>query len=323
MTNLEISKLFSVEGMVAVVTGGGTGKFVILLPLGPVYRSDRWLTGKSPGLGLTMAQALDANGAAKVFIIGRREHKLKAAAASAKNGSIVPVVADVSCKESLQNAYSQVAASAGHIDLLIANSGVMGPPGAPEKPKGEKPTLGELRDHLWSIPMEDFTNASHVNVTGAFYTAVAFLPLLEEANKRRPAFAGPNVPRPQIIVTTSIAGFMRPAASYAYNTSKAGANHLVKVLSTKLSEYDIRVNGIAPGLYHSEMSEERYQKEGIANKGLEDGSFERSVIPLTRSGSEEDIAGIILWLGGKSGSYINGSLIATDGGRMGVHPASY
>lgn len=270
-----------------------------------------------------MAQALDANGAAKVFVIGRREHKLKEAAASAKNGTIFPVVGDVSCKESLQKAYDQVAAATGYIDLLVANSGVMGPSGAPDKPNGEKPTLMELRDHLWSVPMADFTNASHVNVTGAFYTAVAFLPLLEEANKRRPANAGPNVPRPHIIVTTSIAGFLRPVKSYAYNTSKAGANHLVKVLSTKLSGYDIRVNGIAPGLYHSEMSDGRYQRDGIPGKGLEEGSFPRSDIPLTRSGSEEDIAGLILWLGGKTGGYINGSLIATDGGRMTVHPSSY
>ncbi|KAK2757117.1 hypothetical protein FQN54_005087 [Arachnomyces sp. PD_36] len=301
MSHLEINKLFSVEGMVAVITGGGSG------------------------LGLIMAQALAANGASKVYIIGRREHKLtEAASSSPKPGTIIPIVGDVGSKDSLQNAYDQISASTTHIDLLVANSGVMGPLGMPQK--GEGASLAEIREHLWNIPMEQFTNTAHVNVTGAFYTAVAFLPLLEEANKRRPADAGPNVPRPQIIVTTSIAGFMRamnPAMSYAYSSSKAAANHLVKQLSTALAGHQIRVNGISPGLYHSEMSIRRYEKDDIPNKGLNEGSFGVDQIPLTRSGSEEDIAGVILWLAGRTGSYVNGNIVISDGGRLAVHQATY
>jgi NADP-dependent 3-hydroxy acid dehydrogenase YdfG len=59
MSNLEAARLFSVKGLVAVVTGAGSG------------------------LGEVMANALDVNGAAKVFILGRRESKLKEVASKA------------------------------------------------------------------------------------------------------------------------------------------------------------------------------------------------------------------------------------------------
>lgn len=59
MSNLEATRLFSVKGLVAVVTGAGSG------------------------LGEVMAHVLDVNGAAKVFILGRRESKLKDVASKA------------------------------------------------------------------------------------------------------------------------------------------------------------------------------------------------------------------------------------------------
>jgi NADP-dependent 3-hydroxy acid dehydrogenase YdfG len=74
-----------------------------------------------------MARALDANGALKVFIIGRRERSLEETAAMAINGSIIPIKGDVTSKESLQSAYDHIASQTSHIDLLIANSGTIWP----------------------------------------------------------------------------------------------------------------------------------------------------------------------------------------------------
>lgn len=274
-----------------------------------------------------MALALDANGAVKVFIIGRREQNLKETASLAVNGTIVPVVGDIGSRESLQKAYDFIASQTEHIDLLVANSGVLGPrSNPPGKDSPPKLPLAELREHLWQTPMEDFTNVQHVNITGTFYTAVAFLPLLDAANKKRPAPV-PGVlspPRPQIIVTSSIAGFLRAVPTgFAYNFSKAGVNSLIKSLSTVLAGYDIRVNGIAPGIYHSEMSDGLFQSQGIPDKGITDGTVPRDTIPLTRAGSEEDIAGVLLWMAGTAGGYLNGNIVVTDGGRLGQRPSTY
>ncbi|KAI1028255.1 hypothetical protein LB503_002797 [Fusarium chuoi] len=76
-SHLGIINLFSVQDTVAVITGGGSG------------------------LGATIAQALEANGARAVYVLGRREEKLTNIASSAVHGRIYPIVADVSSKDSL------------------------------------------------------------------------------------------------------------------------------------------------------------------------------------------------------------------------------
>ena len=280
------------------------------------------------GLGRIMARALAINGASKIFVLGRREDALRQTAAQAQDGVIVPVKCDITSKESLESAYQTVAAQTTHVDVLFANGGILGPLMRSPSPQadGTPPSLTELREELFNIPMEEFTNVLNVNVTGSYYTVLAFLPLLEAANKKRPA---PQVgvltaPTAQVVITSSIAGFNRKVPfSYAYNVSKAGATHLVKMLATNLSSYDIRVNGIAPGLYDSEMANSVFTEQGAQGGGISEGSFPREMIPLTRAGSEEDFAGLILWLASNSGGYLNGAMMLTDGGRISVVPNTY
>jgi NAD(P)-dependent dehydrogenase (short-subunit alcohol dehydrogenase family) len=174
--------------------------------------------------------------------------------------------------------------------------------------------------------MGEFTNVMNVNVTGAYYTVLAFLPLLEAANKRRaaPQQGVLSPPTAQVVITGSLAGFhRRPPFSYAYNTSKAAVHHLVKMLSTSFTPYNIRFNGISPGLYHSEMAEHAFETQGVKGPGISDGSFPKEMIPLTRGGAEQDMAGLVVWMASASGGYLNGNIVVTDGGRLSVAPATY
>ena len=144
-------------------------------------------------------------------------------------------------------------ARSGHIDLLVANSGVLGPKVADMGlPAEREATLEEWAAAMWEgASMEAFTETMHVNVTGAFYSVLAFLGLLDVVNRRRERMQGgvrPGMQRSQVVVTSSIAGFTRvPSAGFAYSVSKAAANHLVKILSTRCGEGGGRVNGVAPG----------------------------------------------------------------------------
>lgn len=199
---LAAQNLFNVNGLVAVITGGGSG------------------------LGLYAAKALDANGAKAVYIVGRREASLQEAASQAVNGKIIPITGDVSDKESLAKVAEQVRKEQGYVNVLFANAGIIGPKVADLLPKTDKkPTLKQIQEAMLKPPMEDFTQAAHVNNTAVFYTAMAFLDLLDEGNKKG------NVPqRSQILVTSSIAGFSRSvAAGFSYSTSKAAVTHLVKM----------------------------------------------------------------------------------------------
>jgi len=253
----------------------------------------------------------DANGAAAVYIIGRRKENLEAVAQGAKNGKIIPIVGDVTSKESLQAAAARVKGDYGYVNVVVANSGILGPKlsdiGIPTD--GRVPTLEEFAESMWIPSMDDFTNTFHVNCTAALYTAMAFLPLLNAGNEKA------NVTqKSQIIITTSIAAFTRrPAAGYAYSASKAAVTHLAKNLATNLSPYKIRVNTIAPGPYPSDMTSDRAELNDVP----------ASEIPLQRMGNEQDMAGIALFLCSVAGAYNNGNCVITDGGRLGLFPATY
>lgn len=72
---MEAQELFSVKGMVAVITGGGTGR-----PASCRISRRAGLVNVLPGIGFMIAKALALNGAAKVYIVGRRAEKLHEAA---------------------------------------------------------------------------------------------------------------------------------------------------------------------------------------------------------------------------------------------------
>lgn len=273
-----------------------------------------------------MALALDANGASKVFVVGRRESKLQETADLAVNGSVIPVTGDVSSKASIKTAYDRIAQQTDFINLLVVSSGVAGSPPSPQpRLDGGEHSLIELQKYLWEDSTDGFSNVLHVNVTGSYFAAVAFLPLLDVANQRHPAPVSGvlSPPRPQIIIMSSIAAYLRVGVGgYAYHASKAATNALIKMLSTSLANYKIRVNGIAAGPYYSEMTANFFDRRDITGQGISEGSVPKEFIPLTRAGAPEDMAGIILWMAGSAGGFLNGSIVITDGGRLGVHPSS-
>ena len=249
-SNLDAASLFRVDGMIAVITGGGTGTSPCGTPL-PFPPST--LTAPK-GIGLTMARALAANGAKRVYILGRRLDVLKKAEQEHGQGIFTPIQCDVTSHDSLQSAVYQITAETGFVNLLVANSGAGGPHAVwnPSLP------VSEVRANLFSQDlMEATTNTLDVNVTGAFYTLVAFLELLDAGNKNAlkggfgaPAHPGSDVPsvQSQLIVTSSIAAFSRMyMSSPAYAASKAAILHLTKQASSNMAPYGIRANALAPG----------------------------------------------------------------------------
>jgi THO complex subunit 3 len=174
-----------------------------------------------------------------------------------------------------------------------------------------------------------------INTQSVVGVSGAFLPLLDAANTRRGwptgKVTGDGNPREQdtsvlsklgldpdddrmahIITVASVASYMRVAfAGLAYNASKSGAAHLARMMSTILSEWGIRSNVICPGPFPSEMTKDNNPKFGTKQ------------VPQGRMGSANDIAGLLLFLVGKGGAYINGTTQVTDGGRLGVFPSTY
>ncbi|KAI1638840.1 short-chain dehydrogenase/reductase [Biscogniauxia mediterranea] len=282
--SIDASDLFGVQGLIAVVTGGGSG------------------------IGLMITQALEANGAI-VYIIGRRKEVLEKAASTAKHGNIRIIQGDVTNKLHLERAVSQIKSDVGYVNVVVANSGITGPTlaGLPENP-----SITDFQNHLLNWSSGDFMNTFAVNAGGVFNTATAFLGLLDEGNKR-----GTLKQRSQIIATSSIGAYNRvPLLGFAYNSSKAAVVHMMKSFSTSLVPFNIRANVIAPGIYPSEMTDDLMKKQ-------EGKTWSKSLIPEERPGDSEDMAGAVLYLVSRAGAYINGNVLVTDGGRLGVMPSTY
>ncbi|KAB5511746.1 hypothetical protein GE09DRAFT_640083 [Coniochaeta sp. 2T2.1] len=299
--SLDANALFRVDGMVAAITGGGTG------------------------IGLTMARALMANGATKVFILGRRLEFLEVA--SRETPGLVPVQCDVTDKSSLQAAVDKIAADTGYINLLVANSGS----GGTQATWGAGKTIQELRRVLFTDhSMEDFTETFRVNVTGAFFTIGAFLELLDAGNHNSlldsgyGGLAAPGVAVPavqsQVVVTSSISAFIRgPGTPPDYGGSKAAILHLAKQASSQLAPYGIRVNVLAPGLFPSELAKPLIASRTPAEELPTDPMF----IPARRFGDDEEMAGMILYLASRAGAYCDGLVLVADGGRLSVMQSTY
>jgi len=188
-----------------------------------------------------MAKALAANGASAVYIIGRRLDRLTAAAAHYPS-IIHPIVGDVTSKASLQAIAAQVERDVGYINLLVCNSGVGGP-AMSDVPADA--SLKVFKDTVWAKwSMDDFGATYATNVSAVFFTAVAFLELLDAGNTKG------NTPdiSSQIVITGSIAAYIRVVVSgFAYVSSKAAVTQMAKALSTFLAPHGIRVNTLAPG----------------------------------------------------------------------------
>jgi THO complex subunit 3 len=303
-----------------------------------------------------MAAALRQTGAHRIYLLGRRRSVLAEGIQTLETSPhppstgpsssdapdpgdsgfrvLVPIECDVTSPSSISAAATQIEREKGFVDVLINNAGIIGPV---HTDFNDAQTVTELQGVLlkdwdgWAATMA--TNAS--SVVGVSAT---FLPLLDAANRRRgweggrvaghgharqrrrEGFAQGGVEAvdadderlAQIITVASVGSYMRRAtAGLAYNASKAAAAHLGKMLATMLAEWGVRSNVIAPGLFHSAMT-----------TGTKD-EYGPDEIPVGRKGSEQDIAGIILFLVGKGGAYINGSVQISDGGRLGVFPAVY
>ncbi|KAI0835666.1 short chain dehydrogenase [Hypoxylon sp. FL0890] len=293
---MDTSGLFRVDGIVAVVTGGGSG------------------------IGLVMAKALAGAGAKKVYILGRRREHLEKAAAL--HPSIVPVQCDITNKASLQSAVDFVTKDEGYINLLMANSGVSGPSG-PTKTWNNNLSISQLRKNLFEdVAIEDFTETFHVNISGTFFSILAFLELLDAGNKHAlkggwgaPTKEGSDAPsiQSQVIVTSSISAFSRATISApAYAFGKAALIHLTKHTCSNLVKHGIRVNALAPGLFPSEMAARLIGARDPSKEPFEDPNY----IPARKFGGDDEMAGSVLYLASKAGSFCNGFILVNDGGRL-------
>lgn len=150
-----------------------------------------------------ITKALLANGAAKVYILGRRLNVLQETVANLGSGSatanVIPIACDVASIDSLKAAASQIQSETGFVNLLVCNAGIGGPFGNSPKPET---TLDEFVAGNMDVPVEEYTKTFAVNTSAVWYTTMSFLKLLDAGNAR-----GNVEQKSQVVAVSSIGGF--------------------------------------------------------------------------------------------------------------------
>ncbi|HEY4091907.1 MAG TPA: glucose 1-dehydrogenase [Luteibacter sp.] len=171
------------------------------------------VTGGSAGIGLGIAKAF-ANEGAQVYITGRRQAELDAAAREIGNGAI-GVQADASRLDDMDRLYETVANTSGRIDVLVLNAGFY-----------EFMKFGEITE-------EHFDKTYNTNVKGLLFAFQKALPLLK--------------PGASVIFTGSIAGSIGIPTMSVYSSTKAAIRNLARGWMLDTSELGIRINVLSPG----------------------------------------------------------------------------
>lgn len=251
-------------------------------------------------------QALATNGA-KVYITGRTKSKLDTVVNKyGKNisGSIIALPGDVNTKDGVKALYKEYAEREKCLCILVNNAGVSSP-----SLQTESGSADEMKQNIFDTEKstyESWNETYNTNVTAMYFVTAAFLPLLQKSSETHKAWSS------TVINITSISGLIKSAQHhFAYNASKGAAVHLTRLLAGEITanKLKIRVNGIAPGVFPSEMTTEG-SNEDQKSHIPKDKYAEK--VPAARPGKDEDMAQSVLYFA--TNQYLNGQTLAVDGG---------
>lgn len=246
------------------------------------------ITGAGSGIAKATAKLFAKQGA-KVAALGRAKEELEDTVAEINNdhGEAIPLVADISHPEEMQQATQQVIDKWGHLDIVFANAGI----------NGVWAPIDELAPEEWDKTI-------NVNLKGTFLTVKYAVPYLKKQGG-------------SVIITSSINGtrtFSNTGAT-AYSCTKAAQVAFTKMVALELAEHGIRVNVICPGAIETNIGENTQRRD--LESVQEPVEFPEGEIPLTdgKPGTSEQVAQLVLFLASDASSHITGTEVWIDGGQ--------
>ncbi|UDL94379.1 SDR family oxidoreductase [Lichenihabitans sp. PAMC28606] len=236
------------------------------------------ITGSSRGIGFALAEGLGKAGA-RLVINGRSEAAVHAACGRLVEAGLVatPSVFDVTDPQGVAEAVAGIEADVGPIDILINNAGI------------------QHRAPLQDFPVEAFRNVLETNLFSAFYVGQAVARCM--------------IPRRRgsIVNICSVQSELGRASIAPYTASKGGLKMLTKGMAVDWGPHGIRVNGLGPGYFKTELNDALVKNEEFT-------AWLTKRTPLGRWGNVDELIGAALFLASDASSFVTGHVLYVDGG---------
>ncbi|MHA6512162.1 beta-ketoacyl-ACP reductase [Tessaracoccus sp. Z1128] len=223
------------------------------------------VTGGSKGIGRAIAEAF-------------RDAGYRVAATYRSGGvpdGVLGVTCDITDQGQVDQAFAQVEAELGPVEILVANAGVT------------RDTL------LMRMSDEDWQSVIDTNLTGTFRVV---------RRASRPMMRGRFG---RIILISSVVGLLGSPGQINYSSSKSALVGMARSLTREIGTRNVTTNVIAPGFIETDMTAV-LPADTIADYTKR--------IPAGRLGSVDDVAQAALFLAGEHAGYISGAVIPVDGG---------
>ncbi len=182
--------------------------------------------------------------------------------------------ADLADEEAASDLFDAVEDRFGHLDVVVHTAGINRPAA------------------LADLDLADFDEIHRVNVRGTF--------VVDQQAARRVRGGG------AIVNVSSHVVRLAPSALSAYTASKAAVDALTRILAKELRGRDITVNAVAPGPTATPAF--------LASTPAEEQEQLAALPPLGRLGRPDDIAGVVSFLVGPTGRWVNGQVVYANGG---------
>lgn len=236
------------------------------------------VTGSSAGIGLALARGLGQAGAGLV-LNGRDPTRLDTAAQHLRDEALTVHARafDVCDPAAVDTAIADIERSVGPIDILVNNAGV------------------QRRAPFAEFAIEDWREIMRTNVDGPFVVGQA---VARRMIGRR---------RGSIINICSVQSELGRPTIAAYTASKGALKMLTKGMAIDLGPHGIRVNGLGPGYFKTELTDKLVKDETFS-------AWLTQRTPSRRWGEIEELAPAAVFLASDAASFVNGHILYVDGG---------
>ncbi|MCJ7934762.1 MAG: 3-oxoacyl-ACP reductase FabG [Chryseobacterium sp.] len=236
------------------------------------------VTGATGGLGQNICLSLAQCGAIPVVHYNSNSQEADNLVEKIKALGIntLSIKADIRIESEVKMLTKTIVEKFGRIDCLVNNAGIL------------------LRGFLAMQSLEKYKDAVDINLLGNFLVSKYVTQIMISQKYG------------SIVNVSSAAGMGGLKGQGVYSSTKGALNSLTVVMAKEMSDFNVRVNAVAPGFIAT----------GMLEKATKQDEKYKEIIPLKRFGEASEVSSVVLFLLSDAASYMTGQVLVIDGGLL-------